>query len=33
MGPVMDVFLKSESFMDLYHYWSMCEWIDLLPEG
>ena len=33
MGPVMDVFLKSESFIDLYHYWSMCEWIELLPEG
>ncbi|MFN5784860.1 MAG: hypothetical protein ACK457_02765, partial [Flavobacteriia bacterium] len=33
MGPVMDVFLKSESFMDLYHYWSMCDWIDLVPEG
>lgn len=33
MGPVLDVFLKSESFLDLYHYWNMCEWIDLIPEG
>jgi hypothetical protein len=33
MSPVMDVFLRSKTFMDLYHYWSMCDWMDLLPEG
>lgn len=29
--PIMDVYLKSKSFMDIYHYWNMCEWMDKLP--
>ena len=29
--PIMDVYLESRTFMDLYHYWNMCEWMDALP--
>ena len=32
MSPIMDVFLRSKTFMDLYHHWSMFDWMDLLPE-
>lgn len=32
LTPLIDVYLNSRTFMDLYHYWSMCDWIELLPE-
>jgi hypothetical protein len=31
--PIMDVFLKANSFLDLYHYFSMYEWMDRLPAN
>jgi hypothetical protein len=32
LTPLIDVYLNSRTFMDLYHYWSMCDWMELLPE-
>jgi hypothetical protein len=32
LSSMMDVYLKSRTFLDLYHYYSMYEWIDLLPQ-
>jgi hypothetical protein len=28
----MDVFVNSKTFMDMYYYWNMFDWIDLLPN-
>ena len=28
---IMDVYLDAITFVDLYHFWNMYEWIDLLP--
>jgi len=32
LSSMMDVYLKSRTFLDLYHYYAMYEWIDLLPQ-
>lgn len=31
-APIMPQFLASKNFIDIYHYFEMYEWIDLLPE-
>ncbi len=31
LTPIMPVFLKSKTFLDIYHFYDMYEWIDLLP--
>lgn len=32
LSPIMPVFLKSKTFLDIYHYYEMYEWMDLLPN-
>ena len=32
LTPLMNIFFNSFIFMDFYHYWSMFDWMDLLPE-
>jgi hypothetical protein len=32
MSPIMSVFLNSKTFLDIYHYYEMYEWMELLPE-
>ena len=31
LTPIMTVFLNSKTFLDIYHYYEMYEWFDLLP--
>lgn len=31
LTPIMPVFLKSKTFLDIYHFYEMYEWIEILP--